>query len=155
MNVKVEWNTVTWYSKLLAAILFVVVFYVGFGLGEYKDNIQPNVIVVHNQTGTKISTASYICDGGKVIIATYYDGGPVAKANPGFPPTPSGMAEVTLSDGRSMTLPQTISADGGRYAKPDDSFVFWSKGDTAFITEQNQDKPTYANCKVSTETAGK
>lgn len=35
----IEWNKVTWYSKLIAVILFVIVFYVGFNLGEKKKEI--------------------------------------------------------------------------------------------------------------------
>lgn len=30
---EIEWNKVTWYSKLLAVILFVAVFFLGFYLG--------------------------------------------------------------------------------------------------------------------------
>lgn len=43
--------------------------------------------------------------------------------------------ELDLSDGRHVSLAQSISADGGRYATSNDSFVFWNKGNTAFITE--------------------
>ncbi|HEY4512978.1 MAG TPA: DUF3298 domain-containing protein [Candidatus Paceibacterota bacterium] len=35
----IEWNKVTWYSKLLAVILFVLVFYIGFNLGEKKKEV--------------------------------------------------------------------------------------------------------------------
>lgn len=30
----IEWNKVTWYSKLIAVVLFVIVLFVGFKLGE-------------------------------------------------------------------------------------------------------------------------
>lgn len=30
---KIEWNRVTWYSKLIAVIVFVGTFFVGFWLG--------------------------------------------------------------------------------------------------------------------------
>ena len=36
---KIEFNKVTWYSKLLAVILFVSTFFVGFIIGERKINI--------------------------------------------------------------------------------------------------------------------
>lgn len=65
-------------------------------------------------------------------------------AAPGMPPTPGGSVAITLSDGRAMTLPQTISADGARYANADESFIFWSKGNGAFVMEGNA--TTYANC---------
>lgn len=43
---------------------------------------------------------------------------------------------LTLSDGRQLSLPQTVSASGARYANTDGSFVFWNKGITAFIEER-------------------
>ena len=36
---KIEWNKVTWYSKLLAIIIFVATFYVGFVLGNLKEKV--------------------------------------------------------------------------------------------------------------------
>ncbi|MEI7480174.1 MAG: DUF333 domain-containing protein [bacterium] len=45
-----------------------------------------------------------------------------------------------------MTLPQVISASGARYANTDESFVFWNKGDTAFVNEG--DKQTYVDCNL-------
>ena len=45
-----------------------------------------------------------------------------------------------------MTVPHAISASGARYAKPDESFVFWNKGDTAFITEGANSAETYSAC---------
>jgi hypothetical protein len=36
--------------------------------------------------------------------------------------------ELMLSDGRSLSLPQVMSASGARYANKDESFVFWNKG---------------------------
>ena len=32
----IEWNKVTWYSKLAAVIIFVGVFFLGFWLGTQK-----------------------------------------------------------------------------------------------------------------------
>jgi len=51
---------------------------------------------------------------------------------------------IELSDGRSLTVPQTLSASGIRYANADESFIFWSKGITAFTEENGQQ--TYTNC---------
>ena len=53
-------------------------------------------------------------------------------------------AELNLSDKRSMLLLQAISASGVRYTNSDESFVFWIKGNTAFITEG--DKTTFSDC---------
>jgi len=147
---KIEWNKVTWYSKLLAVILFVVVFCVGFDLGKNSEKVDyvvlPTVPVNNANTPKLINTVSYSCDGGKTILAKYYQG--EDKPSPGGdqPPIPGGSVALVLSDGRSMTLPQTISADGGRYANADESFVFWSKGTGAFIMEGKNSDTTYNNC---------
>ena len=90
----------------------------------------------------------YTCDDGKSIHADFYEGSHAAR-NPGEPPTPGGSVSLTLSDGRALTLPQTISASGVRFANADDSFVFWNKGNTAFITEGTSSEPTYSNCATA------
>ena len=87
--------------------------------------------------GEPIATATYLCDGGKTITAAYYKGAPTPTPAPGESPVPSGVVALKLSDGRAMTLAQTISADGGRYANDDGSFVFWSKGDGALVLERD------------------
>lgn len=51
-----------------------------------------------------------------------------------------------LSDGRSLSLPQVMSGSGARYANKDESFVFWNKGNTAFITEGASGEETYSDC---------
>jgi putative hemolysin len=52
--------------------------------------------------------------------------------------------QLVFSDGRRMTLPQALSADGGRYANEGETIVFWNKGRTAFVQENG--KTTYADC---------
>lgn len=92
-------------------------------------------------SGRLMDTVSYSCDAGKSIVARYYE------------PAPVGSAMVSLSDGRSMTLAQTVSADGVRYANSDESFVFWSRGNGALVLENNQ-KKSYIGCiKVAPEPA--
>ena len=82
-----------------------------------------------------IATVKYACADDKTIEATYY----------------ADKVEIVLSDGREMTLPQTMSGSGIRYADADESFVFWSKGNTAFATEGDADEPTYADCTEVSE----
>ena len=79
---------------------------------------------------TPIATAIYKCEGNKGIEATY------------FPDS----VDLMLTDGRSMELPQVISGSGARYANADESFVFWNKGDTAFVTEGSDDAMTFKDC---------
>jgi len=54
--------------------------------------------------------------------------------------------DLKLSDGRALKLPQVISGSGARYANEDESFVFWNKGDTAFVTEGADGKMTFKDC---------
>jgi membrane-bound inhibitor of C-type lysozyme len=79
-----------------------------------------------------VAIAAFSCEQGKTIGAVFY------KAK----------VDLTLSDGRKLSLPQAISASGARYANADESFVFWNKGNTAFITEGRvEPQPqTYTNC---------
>jgi membrane-bound inhibitor of C-type lysozyme len=44
-------------------------------------------------------------------------------------------APLALSDGRSLPLPQALSASGARYASADGRTVFWNKGRSAFLEE--------------------
>jgi len=59
----------------------------------------------------------------------------------------SDSVRLTLSDGREFTLPRAASADGARYSNSDESFVFWNKGNTAFIEEGGT--TTYVDCATS------
>jgi membrane-bound inhibitor of C-type lysozyme len=88
--------------------------------------------------GEPSNTVSYSCDAGQTITAVYYQGQSTPSSSPDQPPVPGGSVVLTLSDGRTMTLAQTISADGTRYASADGAFVFWSKGNGATVLENNQ-----------------
>jgi membrane-bound inhibitor of C-type lysozyme len=81
-----------------------------------------------------VSVATFSCDQGKTIGATFY----------------SNKVDLVLSDGRKLTVPQAMSASGARYANADETFVFWNKGNTAFIeegdTHVNSPTQTYTNC---------
>lgn len=92
-----------------------------------------------------INTATYACNENKSINAVFYTGGSKPSQSPDMPPTPGGKVKISLSDGREMILPQTISASGVRYANPDESFVFWTKGNGALVLENNQEK-SYIGC---------
>ena len=146
---KIEWNKVTWYSKLLAAVLFIVVFCVGYNLGKKAEQVEQLSLPPQDSSTPKlINTVFYKCDGSKTILAKYYEG----INTPGdatHPPIPGGNVELKLSDGRNVALYQTISADGGRYANSNESFIFWSKGDGAFVMEGKSNNTTYNNCVES------
>jgi membrane-bound inhibitor of C-type lysozyme len=78
---------------------------------------------------------TFICRAGKRIDATFY-------------PTDDTMVDLKLSDGRSLSVPHTVSGSGARYATADGSFVFWNKGNTGFITEGAPDHETYSGCVI-------
>lgn len=92
---------------------------------------------------TLVGKASFTCDGGKTIAASFYQGS-TTPAQAGQPPVANGSVALSLSDGRSLTLPQTISGSGIRYANADESMVFWEKGNTAFMTESGT--TTFGGC---------
>lgn len=79
---------------------------------------------------TPVAEAKFKCADGKTIDATFY----------------ASAVDLKLSDGRSLRVPQAMSGSGARYANADETFVFWNKGDTAFVTEGKDGKETYADC---------
>jgi membrane-bound inhibitor of C-type lysozyme len=130
---KIEWGRVTWYSQIIAVILFVGVFALGIWVGirierSKLEATQKWEAVPAQQQEKIIATVGYRCDKGKEILAVYKDK----------------KVDVSMSDGRMFTLPQALSADGARYTSADELFVFWSKGQGAFITEGSS--TTFANC---------
>ena len=71
-------------------------------------------------SSTLASEATYGCADGTLLRAAY--------GTPG-----AGSVRLTLAGrGRYITLPQVISADGGRYARG--GTEFWIKGNTARLT---------------------
>lgn len=82
---------------------------------------------------TPVATATFKCKDGKTIGATFY----------------ASSVDLKLSDGRSLKVPQAMSGSGARYANKDETFVFWNKGDTAFVTEGKDGKETYSGCAVA------
>jgi membrane-bound inhibitor of C-type lysozyme len=122
-------NTFTKFVVLTAVIILAVL-----ALVFYR--------VPSNQHAT---TVNYACNADKTITAVYYQGETTPAASSDQPPIPGGSVSLTLSDGRALTLAQTISADGVRYANADESFVFWSKGNGALVLENNVEK-SYIGC---------
>ncbi len=99
---------------------------------------------------SSVTHISYACNSGKTIQAdysTFSEDTNTPAAATDTPPTPNGRVDLTLSDGRTMTLRQTISADGARYATNNESFVFWGKGNGALVLENNQAKD-FVGCSV-------
>lgn len=93
------------------------------------------------------ASVAYRCDSGKTLSAEYFNG-PLRTAPDGRP-EPGGRVDLVLGDGRRLSLPQTLSGSGIRYADPAETIVFWSKGDGAFLEEGPGQAVTYANCKAT------
>jgi len=77
--------------------------------------------------------ALFRCGAGKTVDAVFSNGS-------------RSSVSLALSDGRSLSLPQSRSASGARYASADQNFVFWNKGNTAFIEENGQ--RSYSACST-------
>lgn len=65
--------------------------------------------------------ARYACSGGTKLIARFSP-----------PDAETGSVALTFETGETLSLPQAISADGGRYA--DKGVEFWIKGTKATLT---------------------
>lgn len=111
-------------NKIIAIVAVLIVVIAGIFFFLYR---KPAV----NKTGDNvINSVTFYCSGNKSIQAIFF----------------ADKVELSLSDGRNMLLPQAISASGARYANSDESFVFWNKGNTAFINEG--DAATFENCSI-------
>ncbi len=95
---------------------------------------------IYGQGPSEVPTliTAFSCEQGKTIAAVFY----------------KTKVDLTLSDGRKLTLPQATAASGARYANANESFVFWNKGNTAYITEGESEPQaqSYTNCVSSSNT---
>jgi len=107
--------------------------------GSSVSRVAPTCEFPACPTSDQLKTVVFNCSDNKFIEAT-------------FNLTKDETVKLKLSDGRSLQVPHAISASGARYATPDESFVFWNKGDSAFIEEAVG--MTYENCALSTCKAG-
>lgn len=112
------------YIRLLILLLVIALVAVAMYLLIEKDTTQKDVY-------------TFTCKDNKSVTATFY-------------PSNDTRVDLTLSDGRKISLPHAISASGARYANANDAIVFWNKGNTAFITEGTS--TTYTECVVQSET---
>jgi membrane-bound inhibitor of C-type lysozyme len=134
-------KNITFFVLLLIIIAVAGIWYVN-DKGKKSSSPLPSLI----------AEVTYICKGDKTINAAFYQG-EIKKVEPGQMPIPSGSAKIVLSDGRNFDLPETISADGARYANSDESFVFWSRGNGALILENNAEK-SYIGCLIFAKDPG-
>jgi hypothetical protein len=139
----------------MKTILLIIAALVLIAGGWYYSTRQSATNAAPSQV-QPIAIIGYQCNGGKTIHAEFYEGTTTPAAGPDQPPTPGGSAKLTLSDGRAMTLKQTISADGVRYSNGDpmvkgsETFVFWTKGNGVLVLENDVEK-SYTGCVVQSE----
>jgi membrane-bound inhibitor of C-type lysozyme len=123
-----------------------------FARGQSSDITNNNQASEIQDSKKIIASAFYVCDSGLTIKAQYYSGETKQSTDPNEPPIPGGSVKLAFSTGENYDLPQTISADGARYGLADDSFIFWSKGNGAFIMKSDQ--ITEKNCLVVKDDSG-
>jgi membrane-bound inhibitor of C-type lysozyme len=139
------------YTPIEVITLVVIVLVIAFAIQRNYNKSKTTPVTIPVTTTTPVvtpetgTTVSYSCDAGKTITAVYYQGQSTPSTNPDQPPIPGGSVILSLSDGRTMTLAQTISADGTRYSNADGSFVFWGKGNGAVVLDNNQSK-SFTGC---------
>lgn len=93
-----------------------------------------------------IATVTYMCDKEKTITASYYEVKPEPIVVPGQAPKPEGSVRLSFGDKKLITLKQTLSGSGVRYANKDESLVFWNKGDEVLVMRNNVMDLNYTNC---------
>ena len=135
MNFKtIRWNEVNRFSQLIAIILFVGVFILGFLLGvkyEYHAFVNAqNSVPKAKQilAGLPIDDARYSCDNGKEFTVIYFEES----------------VQITLPDTEVLKLTQVEASTGLKYADYQKATVFVNTGKNAFITVG--DRETFANC---------
>ena len=111
-----------------ALFIVIITLLVFTGIACQDQKSWPKNTGAEEATGCIINSVTFSCAGNKTIQALFF----------------ADKAELTLSDGRHMLLLQAISASGARYANTDESFVFWNKGNAAFIEESQ--KITFQEC---------
>ncbi|MFA5098904.1 MAG: MliC family protein [Candidatus Paceibacterota bacterium] len=112
-------------NKIIFGAVFVIVVIIAVITFLGINNKQP---------GNQDKAAVFNCTDGKSITAVFH-----------LPDDKN--VDLVLSDGRKLSIPRAISGSGARYANADESFVFWNKGNTAFITENG--KTTYQDCATN------
>jgi membrane-bound inhibitor of C-type lysozyme len=114
-------------QKIVLIVLLIVILIAGILLFTEQGKKKGNIPV---EKEIPIA-ARFDCQDGSFIEAKFFNKDPR-------------YVDLNLSDRRQISVPQAISASGARYANADESFVFWNKGDTAFIEEGG--KTTFTDC---------
>jgi membrane-bound inhibitor of C-type lysozyme len=138
------------WALIIVVILIIIVLLLILAANG-TSSLPPTTTQSSTASTTQMVDAQYSCDDGKSISAMYM--------NATTATTTGNSVMLVLSDGRQMTLPQTISADGARYSNGNpqiaegqpgaETFIFWSKGNGAFVQENGT--TTYNNCLTQSQ----
>ena len=82
----------------------------------------------------------YVCDNGEELLARYFM---LSDESLRF-------VKILFPDGTEYTLPQVLSASGGRYTD-DIELLWWVKGDVAYVEKRDETgewQPLYKDCRV-------
>jgi membrane-bound inhibitor of C-type lysozyme len=114
-------------------IIGVIVIFIGIAVyGASRHYVIPeSSVATSTATSTQQASSnnvSFACSAGKTIEADFA----------------SNQVTLSLSDGRSFTLPQVMSGSGIRYKNASDTIEFDSEGSNAMLTEATS--TTYNNC---------
>lgn len=131
--------------QALRTFLLILIL-VGLTLIFTRNYWVPTVVDYILDITGQAKSISYTCAQGKTVTANYYEGAK-SQLTPtkNSPPQPTGVASFRLDGEQEIYLTQTLSADGVRYANPEESLIFWSKGDGLLILE-NGKEGAYTNC---------
>ncbi|MCL4374855.1 MliC family protein [Patescibacteria group bacterium] len=130
-------------KKIMLAGLIVVLFVIAMAVGQRKQTQppQPDGASTASSSANLTQTAKKVtfdCPDGRAIIATFH-----------LPKDET--VDIDLGDGKVITLKHALAASGARYSNADESYVFWNKGNAAFI-EQNG-KIVHDNCVTEVATS--
>jgi len=135
-------------------VSLIVVFVVVIGTGAYlwkgmqnstplspTPSEIPNFMVDTQQSATDSAMTNiqvtFTCADGKIIEATFNN-------------STDGSADLTLSDGRIMSLPIEVSENNARYVSEDESVVLFAQ-ENGLLIEENGIQ-TYSECTPETPT---
>lgn len=118
-------------------VILAIVILIGGVYIIARSNKNPSTAPATTTTTTMVPQATvvnYYCTEGS-IVASYT----------------TNAATLTVSDGRTLTLAQTVSASGVRYQSSDESIVFVTKGNNGFLQENGN--ITFNDCVAGSQTS--
>lgn len=139
---------------------FIVILLVSVSTFSYfvfmTQTTPPSVTMISTSTAAAtpvvVATAFFLCQNNQSITATFYDNPEQVNQASAGQPLPTGSVVLDFSKGTTITLPQTPSADGVRYASLDDTTVFWNKGNGAQVTLDGNSTDYFGCVLVSPDT---